>query len=243
MKVVSYLLFCALLVSSAVAGGDFVSLTSKDGKTIQVELKHSTEKKVTFVMVDNKRKYTFKLDKLDAASQEKIRDWKKAGGGASVSFDIDFVSGKSSRAASRYEYDDERRVVIKPKITVSNKDKDARTKPVEITVLILGRPVKDRSSIHVLGRESHPLASIEALGEKEIQMKTIVSAYDNRDSYRYGSMYSGYVVLIHEGKKILASKSVPTPNAEKWGAVWLGLKVDCKYDKNLKPISYPNVIR
>jgi hypothetical protein len=235
MKIALFVFSWALMISTVWGNSDLMSITSKDGKTIQVELNRSTETEVTLKMVKDGRNYTFKLDKLDAASQEKIKEWKKAGGGASVSYEIDYSSGKSNRPSTDYYYDDDRRLILKPKVTIKNRDSKVATKKARVTVLILGRPVRERNVIRVLQKQDRELPVIEPLSESVIEIDSVVTQYDNKGSYKSGTKYLGYVVLIHDGKsRILASKSIPSTLVQKYGPMLLGLKEGYRYDKNMK---------
>lgn len=131
-----------VIVSSMWTTAAPVSLTSLDGKTIQVNLKSSTDTEVTFQILSNKRVYTLSLDKLDVASKGKIKKWKAAGGGASDSYKISFSSGKSNRSSPDDHYDD-RQLELTPIVTIVNSDRNAPTKASKITILVLGRPVEE----------------------------------------------------------------------------------------------------
>ncbi len=174
------------------------------------------------------------LDKLDEASQERIKKWKEAGGGASVSFEVKFVSGKRNGRSPDEDYDD-RRLKLKPAVTISNTDRVARTKAAKVTVLILGRPVLDRSSYAVLGREDFSLAVMAPLEKRVFKLKSITTEYDNKGYAKYGSKYLGYAVLIHEDDcQVLFSKSSPTSLAKNFGAMLLELEKGSRYNKRLK---------
>jgi hypothetical protein len=227
------LLFLLLLVPCVGAQDGPVTLTSKDGKSLQVYLKMSTGTKVTFENLSNKRAYTLDLDKLDEASQERVKKWKEAGGGASVGYEIKFVSGKRN-GRSPYEYSDGRRLKLKPEVTITNTDRGARTKAATLTVLIMGRPVLDRSSYTVLGREDHPLAVMAPLEKRVFKLRSITTEYDNKGYSKYGSSYLGYAVLIHnDDSQVIVSKSSPTSFAKNFGGMLLNLKKGRRYDKKL----------
>lgn len=225
------------------AAGDSATLTMENGKSGQVQLLRSTDTQVTFKSLKNRQVTTLNLDKLDASSRKTIEEWKKAGGGASIEYDIDFVSGKSNRKSANEDYDD-RRLVLKPKITISNKDRNTPTKKATMTVLILGRPVDDRNAIFILGKEIQKIDPIQPLEKTVATLEPVISEYDNKGSAQFGSKYLGYAVLIHEGNStLLAAKSVPKTMVDNYGLMLLKLEVAKRYDKGLKLIPPNNTTR
>ncbi|MFC4991132.1 hypothetical protein [Rubritalea tangerina] len=225
----------ALICSVSLAGAQNkpISITNTSGKSVSVYLQKSDDKEVTVKLAKNHKVHTIKLADLDVASKNKIKKWKDAGGGLSTDFEIEFDSGKSSR--SRQDYDDDRTLTIKPVVTIENGDNNLESKEAEVTVLTLGRPLSDTSSIKVFQKETHDLPKLDGAGKHIIQCKTYRTVYD-KVGYKHGAKYLGYVVIVHEKKNVVASRSVPTTLVEKFGSTLLTLKAGVTYDKNLEEI-------
>lgn len=221
-------IFC----SSAKAESASVSLTNTAGRTIKVYLQKVTASEVTVQLSSNRKVHTLQLSDLDNASRTKIKEWKDDGGGLSTDFEIDFDSGKSTRSTNGY---DDRTLVIKPVVTIENDDNNLRTKGAEVTVITLGRPAADTSLIKVFQKQKHKLPALEGGGQHIVTNESYRTIYDSR-GYKHGTKYMGYVVLVHSGKTILASKSVPESLVGKYGAKFFKLKSGKTYDKTLDEV-------
>ncbi len=176
---------------------------------------------MTVKLASNHKTHALKLADLDNASQEKIKNWQDAGGGLSTDFDIEFNSGRTSR--SRNNGSETRTLTLKAVATIKNGDNNLETKPVEVTILTLGRPTGDPSFFKIFQKENHKLPSLDGGGEHLIACETYRATYDNH-GYKYGAKYLGYVVLIYEGKNIIVAKFVPTTLAAKYGNQFLKLE-------------------
>ena len=208
-----------------------VSLTNLSGQTINVSLQKFTNSAVTVQLRANRKVHTLQLTDLDNASLTKIEAWKDAGGGLSNDFEIDLNPGKSTRSAA---YDD-KSLVIKPVVTIMNGDNNLATKPAEVTVITLGKPAANTSLIKVFQKETHKLPALAGLAQHVATNGTYRTTYDDR-GYKYGTKYMGYVVLVHRGKTIITSKSLPESLAEKFGAKFFKLKSGMLYDKELDEV-------
>jgi len=229
----SLIFFCAF--SLATAQTKSVAITNTQGQTIDVYLLKVSKNEVDVKLASNHKSHVLKLTDLDKASQDKIKKWQAAGGGLSTDFKIEFNSGRSSR--SRSGYSDERTFILKPVVTINNNDNNLETKPVEVTIIILGKMASDTSLLKVFQKEKHTLPSINGGGEHIIACKGYRGVYDD-EGYKYGAKYFGYIVLIHEGKNVLVAKSIPTAFAAKYGNQLLKIEEDKIYDKHLEVVKY-----
>jgi hypothetical protein len=228
-------LFCVTflaLCSQLSAESSQVSLTNLSGQTIKVSLQKYTKSTVTVQLRANRKIHTLQLTDLDNASLTKIKAWQEAGGGLSNDFEIDFNPGKTTRSADSY---DNRSLVIKPVVTIKNGDNNLATQGAEVTVITLGKPAADTSLIKVFQKEKHKLPALDGLGQYIVTNGTYRTTYDDR-GYKYGTKYMGYVVLVHRGKTIITSKSLPESLAEKFGAKFFKLQSGMLYDKMLDEV-------
>lgn len=218
-----------------------VVLRNKDGKSLTVRLVSITGDKLAVMRESDKKQFTLDLTQLDDASRGKVDDWVKAGGNLSERYVIEVSTCKSGRGSS-YDYSDERIVSMEPVAVVKNPDINIPTKAAKVTVLILGRPVNERGGYYVFSNETFDLPSLEGGKQKVFQMKKFRHSYDDRGSYKSGSRYLGWVVLIHDpdDKRIIHSESLPAPVVGKFGEKFLTLKPQLYYDAELDVIKYTN---
>lgn len=217
------------------AQDDAMTIVSKDGQPLQVTLKSLKDEKVSFVITKTRKSFTVPITKLDLPSQKKIRAWKLAGGGASTQFEIDLATGKSNQL-SKFERYDDRSLVMTPEVKIMNTSgSDSSAKDLSVTVLILGRSVLDRNKMFIFAKEEHELPVLDPRKEASFKLKKIEASYDDRgnDGSEYGSKYLGYVVLIHQGKKIISQKAVPK-TMDKYGKLWFGVEKDQYYSNTLE---------
>lgn len=234
---------CSLMLTlSALSGllqAKDVLLRNKDGKSMIARLVTITGDRVTVVRDSDKKQFTLDLGQLDDASRGKVNEWVEAGGNLSERFVVEFSSGKSGKN-STYAYDGERTVSMEPVIVVKNPEVNVPTKAAAVTAVILGRPTKEGSAYYVFSTETFDLPSLEGGKQQSFLMNQFRHTYDDRGSYKYGSRYLGWVVLIHdpEDSRVMHSQSVPATLAGKFGGKFLTLTAKKTYDADLKPINY-----
>jgi hypothetical protein len=234
-------LLLALLAMAGALHAKEVVLRNKDGKSLTARLVSITGDKLSVMRESDKKQFTLDLTQLDDASRGKVDDWVKAGGNLSERYVVELSSGKSGKN-SPYDYDDERTVSMEPVIVVKNPDVNIPTKAAKVTVLILGRPVRERGAYYVFSTETFDLPSLDGGKQQSFLMKKFRHSYDDRGSYKFGSRYLGWVVLVHdsEDKRIMHSQSVPAPLAAKFSEKFLGLTAEKTYDSELQIMKYVN---
>ncbi len=227
-----------LLVLAATAGlteAKEVTLRNKDGKSLSVSLISCDGDKLTVLRGADKKQFVLNRAQLDDVSRAEVDAWLAAGGGLSEQFEIDVNTGKSGRKAGSEDFDD-KNLNIEPLVVVKNPSANVPTRAAKVTAVFLGRPVNARSAYYVFSTETFNLPSIPGAQSGSFQMKKISRNYDDRGYAQFGARYLGYVVLIHDSEddRIISSKSVPGPLAEKFGRKFLKLAANETYDDNLR---------
>jgi hypothetical protein len=232
-----------LLVSLSAISGPLLAkevvLRNKDGKSLTARLVSIKGDKLDVMRESDKKHFTLDLTQLDDSSRGKVDEWVKAGGNLSERYETEVSTGKSGRN-SRYDYDDERTVNMEPVVVVKNPDVNMQTKAAKVTALILGRPVNERGAYFVFSTETFDLPLLEGGKQKAFPMKKFRHTYDDRGSYKFGSRYLGWIVVIHDpdDKRIIYSQSIPSTLAGKFDEKFLTLKAETYYDTNLEVIKY-----
>lgn len=210
-----------------------MKLTNTSGQTVEVYLKSSTSDSVTVTLVKNRKVHTLPLANLSKKSQELVAKWKKAGGGLSTDFEIDFDSGRSTKSIG---YDDKQQV-IRPTVTVLNDDLKLSSRKLKVTNILLGRAAIDSSLIYVFSKTTKDLPSIEASEEFEYKLAPLQTVYD-RDGYKHGARYVGYAVVIHDSKnKVYASKVQPANFEDEIVERFSKIQAKKYYDKYFQKMS------
>ncbi|MBK1792399.1 hypothetical protein [Persicirhabdus sediminis] len=227
-------LFFTLCLSAFAS--DSIQLKNKEGKSVHVTLVKLEHGTVYFKFNGKTGKY--KLTDLHEDSQKEVKKWKENGGGGSTSISITFASGKKNRGDNLGDFDD-RKFYIAPTINYQNTDTQLTTSQLKSHVVLLGRPVNNKSLYHVLKVQKDEIKPIQARSNKEISVKPITVQYDDRGYATFGSKYIGYAILLTDkNNNIIASKSVPSTLADKFGPLLIDVKQDKFYDKYLELVEY-----
>lgn len=232
LKVILIAAGVALCGLGSLSAEESVSLTNSSGKTVEVYLKSATTDTVTVMTVKGRKVHTFPLAKLSTNSQKKIADWKKAGGGLSAEFEIDFDSGRSRKKVS---YDDEKHT-IKPSVSIINRDSGTESKRLKVTTIVLGRAAWDNSIYQVFIKDERDLPSIDPRESFEFDLKAFKTDYDDY-GYKHGAKYFGYAVIIHDEKhQVYAHKIKPSTYDEAVLAQYKKLRASRYYDRNMQGV-------
>lgn len=232
------ILLLALLVSQTLPlFSETIDVTDKDGRSISARLVKCDGKSLDIVRASDSRPFTVPVSNLDETTRTAVDLWMNSDSHLSETFVVTIDTGKTRRTTGTEDFDD-KRVNLEPILTVKNADTKQESKPLEITLLFLGRPVESTTDMFVFRIQTFPLPKIQPLNTREFQVKAISSPYDNRGYAQFGSRYLGYVWVIHnpEDSRIVASASVPTNLAGKHGETFLKLKEGETYDRELRKI-------
>lgn len=233
--------FCYHLLAAAVLLGfsfpslaETIDVTDKQGRTISAKLLDCDGKNVQFERVSDSKRFTIAIDALDEKTSSAVKAWVDGGGNLMEKFEVSVNTGKTGRTTAMEDFDD-KRVNLKPVVTVKNPDANRETRPLKLTVLILGRPVVERSSIHVFLTQTFDIPKIAPLRSQEFQLKSISSSYDDSAYAKFGSRYLGYVWVIHdEDDRIIDCASVPSALVGDKAKAFLGLESNYIYGRDLK---------
>ncbi len=218
--------------------GQRINVTDTQGRAITATLVSSDGTTLKFVRESDSREFTLPLATLNNATRGAVKRWMGEGGNLTEIFEVTVDTGKTRKLAGDEDFDD-KRVNLSPTVTVKNADSTNQSKPLQLTILFLGRPVESTTDTYVFGKQSFTLPKIEPIGSKEFEVTPMSEPYDSRGQAKFGSRYSGYVWLIHEedGSRIAASGSVPTSMAGKHAEKFLELSAKGTYDRDLEPVS------
>ena len=187
-----------------------IDVTDKQGRTISARLLASDEKTVQFERVSDRKRFTLALDSLDEKTCAAIKDWVDKGGNLMEKYEVTFNSGKTGRTTGAEDFDD-KRVNMKPVVIVKNPDANRESRPLKLTVVVLGKPVLDRSSIYVFATKTFDMPKIAPLRTEEFELEAISEPYDDSNYAKFGNRYLGYVWVIHEdGDRVVDCASVPS---------------------------------
>ena len=219
------------------SAAETIDVTNKDGQTISARLVRYDGKDVVIFRVSDSKTFTIPIDTLDDKTRTKIELWIKKGGNLVEDYDVSVKTGKSLRTTGVDDFDD-KRVNLKPVVSVKNPHSTMESKSTQITILFLGRPVNSRTSIYVFRTQTFDIPKLEALGSKDFRVNPISKPYDNRGYAKFGSRYMGYVWVIHNKLKteFVASGSVPSSLTDKALLNFLEMKSGRYYSKDLLPI-------
>ena len=212
-------------------------ITNTAGKTLKVKLTKLDGEKIQFLNLANRKPYTVPLSSLSEESQNYIKEWVKAGGGLSRDFRID-VSMITSNKKSKIENYDDRHVKMRPKAILTNKGMAERSVPLKATLIILGRPVLDKSSLVVISRQEKTVESLEPLGKKELVFSQFETFYDNKAYAQYGNRYSGRILILQStiNNEVVACDISPHSFPDKTPEELLKLRERRKYANNLSDL-------
>lgn len=212
-----------------------INITDKQGRAIPANVLSCDAYHVEFLRQSDSKKFKVPLASLDEKTCSALEAWVGEGGNLVTKFEVVVNTGKTGRTSEMEDFDD-KRVNLKPVVTVKNPDANKETRPLKLTVLFLGKPVTDRSSIYVFQTKTFDLPKIAPLRSQEFQMKAISSAYDDSAYAKFGYRYLGYVWIIHneEQDEIFGCSSIPSAMVGDRAKQFLQLEEETTYDRDLK---------
>lgn len=231
-----------------------ITLENTKGAKIEADLISVDDTSVTFKRVGNDKTHTYPLASLSESTQAQLKEWSEANDGnhessekdsslakLSTKFAIEVFTGKTRKNSAMDDFDD-KRVNLEPVITIKNED-SISTRSAKLTCLFLGRPVAERSATYVFTKESFDLPELGSHTSKDFNMKKVSAAYDSRGYSKFGSSYSGYIIIIHDevSGEILGCRAVPG-NLSSSAEEFLKLEAKFAYDKNFRKITLPAYI-
>lgn len=212
-----------LLLSSQ---GKETILTNSQGQSIKVKLVGFEDGVVDILLLKNRKTSKLKMIDIDETSQEIVNKWVKEGGHLSTRFEIDYSSGKSDRAKYRAYYNERRSVKLEPRVTIKNGFGSKHTRPVKMTVLVLARPVRDKSDLYVLAKERFDIPSLAPHKSTTVALKEVETEYDESNYYKQGYKYVGYAVFLESNDEVVATKYTPATVESKYGVSLLKARVE-----------------
>ena len=232
------LVLLTLSAASGILSAQTINVTDTKGRGITATLVSCDGTNLKIIRLSDSKPFTLPLDGLNNATKGAVKRWMAAGANLTELYEITVDTGKSSKTTGRDDFDD-KRINLVPTVTVKNADPNNRSKPNQLTVLFLGRPVDSTTDIYVFRKQSFELPKIDPLTSKPFDVSPISQAYDNRGYARFGSRYTGYVWIIHENgtNRVIASGSVPKSLAEKHGEKFLELREEGVYNRDLRALN------
>ncbi len=224
-----------IMGTAVLAGGDPVELVDLQGRSLKARLVSSDGVTVEVLRDGAAAPVSLPLKQLNDATRQLVSGWVEQGGNLQEKYDLIVETGKTRKKDGTEDFDD-KRVNLSPVIMVKNPDTKFETRDGSVTVLFFGRPVDSATDIFVFKKQEFDLPKLKPLETATFKMEQISQAYDSRGLAKFGSRYLGYAVLIHDaaGKKMIFSKSVPSPLATDYGLKLLALKNDTAYDRDLE---------
>lgn len=227
-------LLSALAIHLAPAA-EILILADKNGTNLTAQPVSCDGTTLTIIRDSDKKTFSIPLERLNDASQSKVKAWMEKAGDHARNFEIIVETNKNRRTTSQEDFDD-KRVNLEPTVAIRNPETRIATPAAKMTVLFLGRPVSDNSAYVVFRKSTFDLPELQPLETKAFEIEKISVAYDTRGYAKFGARYCGYVVLIHnpEGDKLLDRDSVPPAMAEKFGLKFLTLKQGQTCNRDLR---------
>ena len=235
------LLTTVLLTISQQSLAETIDLTNKDGQTITARLVRYDGKKVDVFRLSDSKTFSIDINTLDDKTRNLIELWVKNGGNLVEDYKVSVKTGKTNKQISGFRYysSSSKRVNLEPDFTVKNQHTSMETRPVQLTILFLGRPVANRSNHYVFRTQTFDIPKLAPLTSKDFKVNPVSEPYyQYRSGGGYGAKYLGYVWIIHNKlkTKIITSNSVPTSLKEKALLNFLEMKSRTEYDENLLPL-------
>ena len=192
-------------------------LISKDGREIVVTILSVTGDEVSFRRDGAEKVYTLPLSKLSDESVSMLEEWEPSAEAKAIpaytkdtlpNLNITFSAGKSNRISKKERFDD-RTEIIKPVVTIENRDLKTDFVGVKMTVVTFARGLVDSTSIKVLTKNSFDV-DIKALEKASYRCSQASSEYDKQGYAKYGHKYQGYAVVITDKNgNIILTKGTP----------------------------------
>jgi hypothetical protein len=225
----------ALTAFQHVAASEALLLTDRNGATLSAKPLSCDGKTLTIIRDTDRKKFSIPLERLDAASQDRVQTWMAKAALEPRDFEITVVTNKNSRKTGMEDFDD-KRVNLDPVVTIRNPEPRVSSPAAKVSVLFLGRPVSDPSGFVIIRKSTFDLPDLGPHESEEFKVGKISLAYDNRGYAQFGARYCGYVILIHDtdAERIIDSTSVPAGLDEKFGLRFLQLKTNVAYNRDLR---------
>jgi len=236
LPVLSLSLMLANGFSSVRAESEVLEITDLQGRKMNARLVSSDGQMVNIARDGDQKKFALPMTQLDGTTQRLVFDWIEKGGSLLETYEVNVDTGKTRKKDGSEDFDD-KRVNLKPVVTVKNPDAKYESRNADMTVIFIGRPVQSNSDIFILKSQLFEIPKLKPLTSVEFKMDEISQAYDNRGYAQFGARYVGYAILIHDaaGEKIYFSRSVPAGPILDHGKKLLDLKTGMTYDRDLTP--------
>ncbi|MBB5352483.1 hypothetical protein HNR46_002729 [Haloferula luteola] len=220
------------MMMSGVKAADPLMLTDKSGTTIEVQVEACDGVNVEVTRVSDRKTFTIPMNRLDQESVVRLQEWQARGGGLIKTFGIEVNTGKSNGTKSGDDFDD-KRVNLDPVVALSNPHNSMNTCACKMTVVFYGRPVVDRSAMHIFKTITFEIPEIPPGKTQEFKVGKISAAYDNRGYSKFGARYAGYVVVLHDGPGTtwFSTRSVPSSLVTGNELAFLKVQTGKDYDK------------
>ncbi len=234
----AFILLLCLTGASASLSAQTINVTDTQGRGITAKLVSCDGTNLKIIRESDSKRFTLPLAGLNDATKGAVKRWMGAGGNLSEIYEVTVDTGKTSRTTGTDDFDD-KRVNLDPTVTVKNADSKTPSKPHQLTVMFLGRPVDSTSDIYVFRKQTFELPKIDPLTSKPFEVSPVSQAYDNRGYAKFGARYTGYVWIIHEdgNGRIIAAGSVPTSLVEKHGEKLLEMNEEGVYNRDLRALN------
>lgn len=212
-----------------------IDVTDKEGRVITARLVTYDGKNVEIFRISDSKTFKVPIDTLSDKTRAAIDLWVKSGGNLVEKYEVTVNTGKTSRRIDGFDYSDEKRVNLEPDITVKNPHATMESRPLQITIIFLGRPTTSRTNMYVFSTQTFDIPKLAPLTSKKFKVDPISKSYDDSGSYRYGSRYLGYIWIIHNKlqTETIASASVPSSLTNKPLLKYLDMKSESYYSENL----------
>jgi hypothetical protein len=207
---------------------DTIDLTSKEGKSITIEIISVTEGKIDFKRENDAKKFTISIDQLDNASIEKVNKWVKAqemmptedkslkitqNGSINYSFIVDFKLPKyefgflnrNSQYIYLFDVVDSNNKTDKGSLTIQPYVDNKRDSVDEISSLLDERFAKSKTSFTIDDKQN--VEKVNSLNKYAISAGKFNGFYINHYYSRYARTY-----MVTDGKvffQILLEEAMP----------------------------------
>lgn len=212
----------SLLLSAASVEAKKVELSNAEGKAITVDLISSTESDVKVRLLSGARKVlTLPISTLSDESKTLISEWKADGGGLSTDFRVDVKVSKDTEKSETTNNNNKGnnakpakpvKNTLELTVTVTNDDNNIPSAAAKMKVIAIGRSMAKSSNYFIIDIKKENLPALAGRESKEFEVDPISFTYVDGDKEQSsGAKYSGYAVLILDGKgEVVGGKSVPS---------------------------------
>lgn len=235
MNITRYFLCVLLSLAGSIASpGQNIGITNTDGKTIEVTPLALSGEIFEFRMPSSGKPFKVPLEKLDAASQERVKAWADSPAAMSTRFKLDVEMRNSNTKAGKYDYDD-RRQVLRPSVEVRNRERRASA-PAKVMMIVLGSPVTISNRLRCVMTETKELKSLPGLAETIVDFSDVSFIFDNKKYVKHGTRYYGYVCYVIVDDEVVSSVSHPGGLRERPFEVMSQLRPGGLYKSNFSDV-------